>query len=152
MGDLTRYFDHADFACPCCGLNCSHPLAVCGAEQVRRRLGRPVFITSATRCWEHNIEEGGAPRSQHLPGALAMSRAVDLVCPGARLQEMLNAAENIEQFRDGGIGLYLDGESRFMHADVRTTGRARWYQLDGVLVEVSELLRADAERPVEGVA
>jgi hypothetical protein len=84
-----------------------------------------------------------------------MTMAADLVCHGALLYTMFNAAESVEQFKDGGIGLYLtrhdDGSStRFMHVDCRGW-KARWFMLDGEGVDVSTLLTADAGRPIKEI-
>ena len=48
-----------------------------GLDEVRRRLGHPLEISSGYRCPALNVAVGGAPSSQHTQGL-----AADFTCPG----------------------------------------------------------------------
>ncbi len=124
MGDLTPHFSRFEFACrgvDCCGASAPiHPLLVESLEALRKRIGKPLKISSGFRCRRHNARVGGSPRSLH---TLAM--AADALTPdGISPSELAALAENIQAFREGGIGIY----KAWVHLDVRDTGRARWKQ------------------------
>lgn len=75
-----------------------------------------IHINSGFRCTEHNRDVGGKFDSMHLLGL-----AADVKSPFSTSQELANAAERVDCFRNGGIGVY----SAFTHLDVRGH-RARW--------------------------
>jgi hypothetical protein len=52
--------------------------------------------------------------------------------------EMYRLAEDVEAFRNGGIGVYPD--KGFIHVDVRD-GRARWGQFGGKYVALAKALK-----------
>lgn len=85
------------------------------ADEARRRLGRPLRITSAYRSPEYNKAIDGSKASQHMKG-----KALDLMGSPATLYKILLQMRK-EGFFKGGIGKY----KTFIHVDVRGTN-ANW--------------------------
>ena len=119
---LRPHFRRREFACKggdnCCGG--AAPVddrLVTGLQILRSIVNRPITITSGFRCVKHNASIGGSERSQHTLG-----KAADIRCAGFTSEELAEAAERVDEFRDGGIGIYQS----FVHVDVRTDGQARW--------------------------
>jgi len=133
MGDLSKNFSRHEFACRCCDRAEINQRLVDALQELRDLAGLPVRVTSGYRCPEHNRAIGGATRSQHLLGT-----AADISVRGMTSAEMYRLAEDVEAFRNGGIGVYPD--KGFIHVDVRD-GRARWGQLDGKYVALAEALK-----------
>jgi len=133
MGDLSKNFSRHEFACRCCDRAEINQRLVDALQELRDLAGLPVRVTSGYRCSEHNRAIGGATRSQHLLGT-----AADISVRGMTPTEMYLLAEDVEAFRNGGIGVYPD--KGFIHVDVRD-GRARWGQLDGKYVALAEALK-----------
>lgn len=72
MGDMTKNFNRAEFACKCG--NCSikiNPALVQGLQAVRDAYGKPLTISSGHRCAAYNKRIGGASGSQHILGNAA---------------------------------------------------------------------------------
>ncbi len=61
-------FSPQEIACRGTGEILVHEAALDNLEEMRRRLGKPIMITSAYRSKSHNRKVGGARRSQHLKG------------------------------------------------------------------------------------
>ena len=133
MGDLSKNFSRHEFACRCCDRIEINQRLVDALQELRDLAGLPIRVTSGYRCPEHNRAIGGAPRSQHLLGT-----AADISVRGMTSAEMYRLAEDVEAFRNGGIGVYPD--KGFIHVDVRD-GRARWGQLDGKYVALGKALK-----------
>ena len=143
MGDVTRDFSRHEFECRCgCGLADPHPLLVVGLQQLRDLAGVPFRITSGCRCEQHNSDEGGSPRSQHLPDQVGYTRAVDGRLEGLSLGDQYELAQLVDEFDEGGIGLYVGSEGGpRMHLDVRGK-QARWaYSKTGRLVTIEAALK-----------
>jgi len=87
--------------------------ALAAADELRRRLGRPVQILSAYRNPSYNRAIGGALRSQH-----TQFRALDLTAR-VPIPELAKLAKQIRQEKlfTGGIGTYPG----FIHIDSRAT-------------------------------
>lgn len=83
-------------------------------DELRRRLGVPIVITSAYRDPDYNRAVGGARASQHL-----QFRALDIhsPAPGVGPKRIYNELVTMrkEGFFRGGIGLYRT----FVHVDTR---------------------------------
>ena len=78
MGDISKNFDRAEFACKCgCGFDNIDDRVVAMAQKIREALGEPVRINSGCRCIEHNERVGGVEDSTHTLGKAAdLSTAV----------------------------------------------------------------------------
>ncbi len=115
MGDISKYFDRAEFACNCgCGFDDVAPELITILEDVRKHFG-PVRISSGCRCVKYNKAVGGGDDSQHMRGT-----ASDIVIDGfspVKVQQYLLAKYPSKY----GIGSY----TTFTHIDVRST-KARW--------------------------
>lgn len=75
---MANYFSEAEQSCHCgCGLNraAENPDFMAALNTARELYGRPIRVTSMTRCKAHNRAIGGASNSTHLQG-----RAVDIAC------------------------------------------------------------------------
>lgn len=104
-----KYFKISDFACPCCGLNLVDAQLMLLIDNLRERLGRPLVISSATRCPKHNEEVGGAGLSTHMEG-----KAIDLAYRNNAQQfELIRVI--IEQGHFKRIGTYSD--KKCVHID-----------------------------------
>lgn len=112
----------SDFDCKCDRADCTTTLIdtdlVAGLEALTDVIGKPRLL-SGYRCEAHNGKVGGSHNSQHLLG-----KAADIQSMFVKPLEIVAAAENIERFKNGGIGLY----PTFTHVDVRD-GMARWKQV-----------------------
>lgn len=122
MGDLSPHFSRSEFRCKgCTNVNpCPfYPVDTVDAalitvlEEVRGHFGKPVRITSGSRCLPHNTSIGGSRRSQHL-----LHKAADIVVAGVEPQAVYDF---LDPSHGGGLGLYKS----FVHVDVRD-GKARW--------------------------
>ena len=113
---VAKYFKLSEFACPCCNLVMLHPKLLVKLIELRKILGRPVYITSGYRCTKYNHQIGGILNSYHIIGLAADIKITDI-----NLIELLEICENIDF---NGIGFYE--KKSFLHLDVRPTKRIRW--------------------------
>jgi len=113
---IAPHFNLSEFACPCCQKVMLHPRLLAKLAELRKRLERPVYITSGYRCPGYNRKVGGVVNSYHLIGLAADIKVKDI-----NLMELLEIGENIDF---NGIGFYE--KKNFLHLDVRPTKRARW--------------------------
>lgn len=117
MGDLTKNFSRAEFACKCgCGYDDIDEDLVKLLQGLRNWWRRPVRINSGCRCAEHNADVGGAPASKHVLGI-----AADVTVDGIPPEEVYRWLECLLG-EAGGLGKY----ETFTHVDVRANGPARW--------------------------
>lgn len=128
MGDLTRNFSRAEFACrgsQCCGHSAPVSITLVWAlQELREALGQPLAVSSGFRCLTHNRSLGSRDSSQHPLGS-----AADVTPPeGVSVYWLAALAERIEAFKHGGIGVYP--RAGFVHLDVRRGGPARWQERD----------------------
>lgn len=101
-----KYFDKAEFECPCCGECNVNEVFVARINRAREFCGIPFRITSGYRCEKHNTEVGAVPGSSHCKGL-----AVDIRCAsGTARFEMINAML-LSGFTRIGIG------DSFIHVD-----------------------------------
>lgn len=126
--------------CKCgCKRTYIEPRLLNALEELRRLVNKPIKILSGYRCIKNNAESGGGTNSQHLYG-----KAADLVVSGFSVPQMYEAALQIPEFFDGGIGVYPEGAGNFIHVDVRLT-KARWGRVKKgnkqVYVGIDEALR-----------
>lgn len=66
---MTPHFTQAELACRHCGLARFHPGFLDDLSRLREEYARPMRLTSACRCAEHNRAVGGHPRSLHVGDA-----------------------------------------------------------------------------------
>ena len=114
MGDLSRNFSRAEFACKCgCGWD-TVDARLLEALQVRRSThGKSIKINSGCRCEIYNEQVGGARTSQHLAG-----RAADIVEAGVSPRETQDYFEE--------LGMSVGRYDTFTHVDSRSGNPARW--------------------------
>jgi len=118
MGDLTDNFNRSEFACKCdCGFDEIALDTVYICQSIRHHFDRPVTITSACRCPEHNASVGGAENSQHVAGT-----AADVVVKDVHPHDVYEYLDtHAVDLGIGGLGKY----NSFTHVDTRGRG-ARW--------------------------
>jgi uncharacterized protein YcbK (DUF882 family) len=115
---LSANFDSKEFKCDHCDQSFADKRLVDALQKLRDAIGKPIKILSGFRCVQNNKEAGGGKNSQHLYG-----KAADIVIEGMSVKEMYYQALTIDDFNQGGIGIYPD--NNFIHVDVRD-GKARW--------------------------
>jgi uncharacterized protein YcbK (DUF882 family) len=130
MPRLSKDFTSEEFACRCCGVTSVDPKLVAALQQMRDMVGVPIHINSGYRCPKHNAQVGGTKGSMHLFG-----KAADIVIQGYNVRGMLDAAYKIQDFLDGGIGIYP--QEGFIHVDVRGHS-ARWARVNRRYVSLNE--------------
>ena len=117
MGDISPYFDRAEFACNCgCGFDTVDVDTLTVLEEVRERFG-PVSINSGCRCAYWNDQVGGEQGSLHM-----QARAADIVVEGVSPGLVADFLDQGPLRGRGGLGRY----DTFTHVDTRTSGPARW--------------------------
>jgi uncharacterized protein YcbK (DUF882 family) len=115
---IAPHFNLSEFACPCCRRVMLHPLLLEKLEKLRKKMERPMHITSGYRCFTYNRKVGGVANSYHCIGLAADIKVKDI-----NLMELLAYAEEIDFT---GIGFYE--KKNFLHLDVRPTKRTRWQE------------------------
>ena len=115
---IASHFNLSEFACPCCHRVMLHPKLLVKLIDLRKILGRPIYITSGYRCFAYNRKVGGVVNSYHCIGLAADIKVKDI-----NLIELLGYAEEIDF---NGIGFYE--KKNFLHLDVRPTKRTRWQE------------------------
>ncbi|MDC1406064.1 D-Ala-D-Ala carboxypeptidase family metallohydrolase [Akkermansiaceae bacterium] len=118
---LSNHFSSEEFKCNCqrCEDKIRYfaPLALLMVlEDIRVEFDKPVTITSAKRCEDHNAKVGGGKRSKHLEGI-----AADIVVEGADPSEVYKFITELHYADLLGVGSY----DTFTHVDVRGS-KARW--------------------------
>lgn len=112
-----KNFPYREVCCPCCGaLPKAAYASIAKAQWVREKLGIPVVMNSAHRCWLKNALVGGAPLSMH-----KMVIAFDISMRGKNKKERLKIVKVCKEAGFTGFGYY----KTFLHVDC---GRPRfWY-------------------------
>lgn len=117
-----RHFTEQEFACECgcgeCGMDAEF---VSMLDQARDFYGRPMVLSSARRCSEHNNRVS----STGYFGPHTTGKAADVLCHGGDAHRLLEIA-----MRMGftGIGIAQKGphESRFIHLDILRNEQRPW--------------------------
>ena len=105
-----KYFKDSEFTCECgCGLNLEKDGIKKIADEIREHFGRPMIITSGTRCVKHNREVGGVQGSYHTTG-----NAIDFVIPGV----------NVKEYADFCKQLVKQGKARYTYYGTAQMGNA----------------------------
>lgn len=117
MGDLSLHFNRREFACQCgrCKQDTVDHELIRVLEVLRKVVAEPITITSGNRCYEHNLNVGGSPKSMHL-----FSKAADIQVKGWSPDEIYDLLDGWYDDKYG-IGKYKS----WVHIDVRPT-KARW--------------------------
>ena len=119
---VSQNFASTEFDCHgkgCCSTTKIDSKLVEYLQKIREHFGKPITITSAYRCENHNKQVKGATRSYHVRG-----QAADIVVSGIPSKEVAKYAESIGIL---GIGLYeTQSDGFFTHIDTRTT-KSFWY-------------------------
>ena len=116
MGDLSAHFSRKEFECSCgCGFDTVDSVLLEALESIRNHFERPVRITSACRCHEHNKKVGGSTNSQHKKG-----RAADIQITAVSPSSVANYAED--------LGMSVGRYETFTHIDSRSGPPAKWGQ------------------------
>lgn len=112
-----EHFKIEEFACRCGSIGCDaatmREAFLVKLEELRCLWGKPMVITSGSRCRYWNSFVGGVPGSQHLLG----NAADILVKDRAEAEAIANLAEQVGL---GGIGI----SSKFIHLD--NGDKRRW--------------------------
>lgn len=115
MGDLGKYFNRSEFACPCCGLDNVDLSFIAKLNKGRELLEFPFKINSGCRCANHNKAVGGSPKSAHLPSDLdGKCRGADIAITNSR-QRFKFLVWAVSVFNRIGIG------KNFIHVDDDTS-------------------------------
>lgn len=113
---VGNFFKVNEFACrDASKVVLINPELVSVLDEIRRRIGRPVYINSGYRTISHNRANGGATNSMHIYGC-----AADIRADKTSIADLHKLCEDVVGER-GGVGLY----STFVHVDVRGF-KARW--------------------------
>ena len=108
-----KYFKKAEFTCKCgCGSNNINLNLVKICDDIRSHFGKPMIITSGTRCTKHNKNVGGVSNSHHLSG-----KACDFYISGVLQSNLLNYAQQL--VKQGRLRYtYAIANSNAIHIDI----------------------------------
>ena len=111
---MKTYFTEKEFSCNHCGVLKIELGAEYKLNQLRELDGKPMILTSAYRCPEHNRAVGGTKNSYHMKGM-----AFDIRLDGRNVDELAKLARSVGF---NGIGKY----KTFLHIDTRKN-KATWH-------------------------
>lgn len=123
----SKHFNHKSdpmMACPCCEKGTLSVSILMVVEDVRQHFGKPVVITSGSRCRKHQMDiNPDAPRSRHIVDKENNweSDAVDFRVIGVHERKVVAYLKKRPYAHLMGIGVYK-GRT---HADARGSA-ARW--------------------------
>lgn len=117
---INEFFKIDEFKCKCgCGKGdpCKKLIEI--LTEIRLHFGKPLIITSGTRCPEHNKKVGGSPRSQHL-----QDKAADFVIEGVETDKVWDYVEKNYKKKGKGLGVARKRNANnpfggFIHIDTR---------------------------------
>lgn len=113
---LSEHFSESEMSCHHCGQLPADGISgvlLDGLERLRTIVGKPIYVTNAYRCPEHNAAVGGVSNSQHVHGT-----AADIYVDGMGVWELANICKQIFD----GVGEYYGQE--FVHVDMRDNGNS----------------------------
>lgn len=87
---LSEHFSESEMSCHHCGQLPAGGISgvlLDGLERLRTIVGKPIYVTNAYRCPEHNAAVGGVSNSQHVHGT-----AADIYVDGMGVWELANIA------------------------------------------------------------
>ena len=123
MGISSKNFSSKELSCSHCGENKFDQKTLDALQELREAIGKPIKLSSAYRCPEHNDKVSGSGKSgPHTTGC-----AIDILCSGKAAHEILTFAM-IRSSIWKGIGVSQKGEhkSRFLHLDTLETDMRPW--------------------------
>ena len=108
---MTPSFSNAELACRCgCGMLPKQDF-MDKVQTLRDLYGKPMRVTSAARCPEHNAKVSGTGRT----GPHTTGRAIDISVSREDAFRLLSFAMSMPDF--SGIGVNQKGNARFLHLD-----------------------------------
>ena len=113
---LSEHFSESEMSCHHCGQLPAGGISgvlLDGLERLRTIVGKPIYVTNAYRCPEHNAAVGGVSNSPHVHGP-----AADIYVDGMGVWELANICKQIFD----GVGEYYGQE--FVHVDMRDNGNS----------------------------
>ena len=113
---LSEHFSESEMSCHHCGQLPAGGISgvlLDGLERLRTIVGKPIYVTNAYRCPEHNAAVGVVSNSQHVQGT-----AADIYVDGMGVWELANICKQIFD----GVGEYYGQE--FVHVDMRDNGNS----------------------------
>ena len=122
MGESTRNFSNKELACSCCGVNKMTKGTLVALQKLRDKLGKPMKLSSAYRCPEHNSKVSSTGNS----GPHTTGKAIDVLCSGSMAHDVLRLAMETREWTGIGVSQKGKHESRFIHLDMITDGNRPW--------------------------
>jgi len=121
---LSKNFSKSEFECNC---GCKMPSDVFenvkelakNLQVIRDAVGKPLHLTNAYRCKEHNKKVGGSKNSQHILGKAGDIKSI-FITPRSLFKKIEGMIDK-SLISEGGLGKY----KTFTHYDIRGT-KARW--------------------------
>ena len=115
---VTPHFKVKELQCRCCGEMGMHDDMLRVLEEIRTEMKRPLYLTSAFRCREHNNKISQVKNGPHTTG-----KAVDILISGADCLRLLDIAR---KHGVSGVGLAQRGEHkrRYCHIDILSPDEA----------------------------
>jgi uncharacterized protein YcbK (DUF882 family) len=115
--NLTEHFKDTELECPCCGELDFDSWFLERLQMLRYKMERPLALTSAFRCKEHNDKVDGSPTSQHLIG-----KAIDIDTSSFTSAELYQLIKHSYDVGFRGIGV----AKTFIHLDCRESKSKLW--------------------------
>lgn len=111
---ITKNFTKQELSCRCgCGEMGYTQEFLDLLQKLRDKFGKPMVITSGARCYQHNLNVGGARFSKHLSSAGTTPCAVDVACTNGHDRAKLFFLAGALGFKGFGIA------KTFIHLDTR---------------------------------
>lgn len=124
---LTTDFDSSEFKCSHCAKDGIDLQFVLKLQQLRDKIGKPIYVTSGYRCAKHPIEmEKHRENPRRTTGTHVLGIASDITCPDIPFNDFIRAIKECTWF--SGIG--IDKQRHFVHVDTKAR-QLTWRYLDG---------------------
>jgi zinc D-Ala-D-Ala carboxypeptidase len=118
----SKHFTENELKCECgCGRAEMDADFMVKLEQIREYWGKPMLLSSAYRCPDHNKNVSSTGEN----GPHTTGKAVDILCYGNDALELIDLVTDVGI---NGLGLSQKGSfsSRFIHIDDIETGNRPW--------------------------
>ena len=117
-----RYFSHPELVCRCgCQREEMAPGFMLQLELLREQLGFPLYVASAFRCPEHNVQVSTTGAN----GPHTTGRAIDIRVYGGQAHQLVRAATE-RGFTGIGVRQRGDYATRFIHLDTLVHPKRPW--------------------------